>query len=186
MCRVRQRGADAKRRGWKIDGHEAEIWEESENWILGWKKMLNRGANMGDSRIWYRGRVVWREKGEMENGKYDHEEGRRKDQRVEGRPAVFMVVIGWRGAEGAEKSWGLAFFFVSLYFLPGVSRFGCGLRPSGSMWVSIARIRSSISDNCHDGVTDQRGEGARQQKQGMESKSVINCNAIKTLCSQDR
>lgn len=41
---------------------------------------------------------------------------------------------GMEGCGGKKRAEGcLFFFFVSLYFLPGVSRFGCGLRPSGSM-----------------------------------------------------
>lgn len=40
---------------------------------------------------------------------------------------------GWREKKRAEGSLFFFFFLVSLYFLPGVSMFGCGLRVNGSM-----------------------------------------------------
>ena len=85
----------------------------------------------------------------------------------QGPEEVTCIVDGCdnrRGGEG-RKELRVYFFFLSFfYFLPGVSRFGCGLRASGSMRVSIARILSSISDNRHDGVIDQwdGGEGLQR------------------------
>ncbi len=81
-------------------------------------------------------------------------------------PVLLMVVITEEGGEG-RKQLRVDFFLVSLHFLPGVSRFGCGLRACGSMRVSIARILSSISDKHYAGMMDQWdvGEGWRQQKQ---------------------
>lgn len=98
----------------------------------------------------------------------------RKEERPESE-GVTCIVDGRDNGEGggARKELRVEFFFfffffflVSFYFLPGVSRFGCGLRASGSMRVSIARILSSISDNRHAGVIDQwdGGERWRQQK----------------------
>lgn len=56
---------------------------------------MKKNAEQGSK---HRGRkgVVRREKGEMENGKYDHEKGRGTKE----QPVVLMVVIGRRG----EKS----------------------------------------------------------------------------------
>lgn len=113
----------------------------------------------------------------------------RKEERPESE-GVTCIVDGRDngGGGGARKElrvefflfFSFFFFLVSFYFLPGVSRFGCGLRASGSMRVSIARILSSISDNRDAGVIDQwdGGEGWRQQKkQGKEAQRVMKCKA---------
>lgn len=64
------------------------------------------------------------------------------------------------GREEGESAEGWR-FSVSLYFLLGVSRFGCGLQARGSMWVSIDTILLSISDNSYDGVKDQWDGGGK-------------------------
>lgn len=148
MCREKQNGADAKRTEGKIDGREVIIWRELENWIpgLGWgEHCWTGGVNTGDTHIWYSGRHCQNEK--AWNGKWRVWSWGRKSTPKTG--GVTYSVDGCDRAEGVqrpENSWGCAFFVcVSCYFLSGVSRFGCGLRPSGSMWFAIARIHSSIS-----------------------------------------
>lgn len=176
MCRGKQNREDAKR-GWKIDGWEVEIWETVRRIakldLRMRKKMLNRRAKRGENHIWCKDDVVVTENGMVWS------QGRKKDQKVWEWPVLSMVVImeGWRRIKRAE-GW---LFFVSLYFLLGVSRFGCGLRASKSMWVSIARLLSSISDNLHDGVIDQWDGRWRKQSRNapkQEGKRVVDCKAI--------
>lgn len=176
MCRGKQNREDAKR-GWKIDGWEVEIWETVRRIakldLRMRKKCLTGEQTEGKITSDVRMMLLW-----QKMAWYDHREGRRT-KKVWEWPVLSMVVImeGWRRIKRAE-GW---LFFVSLYFLLGVSRFGCGLRASRSMWVSIARLLSSISDNLHDGVIDQWDGRWRKQSRNapkQEGKRVVECKAI--------
>lgn len=136
--------------------------------------MLNRRTNRRENHIWCKDDVVVTENGMVWS------QGRKKHQKS---VRVTCIVDGCDNGrvEKDKKSWRLTFFFVSLYFLLGVSRFGCGLQASRSMWVSIARLLSSISDNLHDGVIDQWDGRWRKQSRNapkQEGKRVVECKAI--------
>lgn len=152
---------------WKREGLEREIGKLD----LGEKEMLNKGRKSYlMSRKCCRMRKVWDGKWQVSS------RGRKRDQREGGATGTVDGCDNVGPGTGGKRADGLLFLF--LYFLPTVSRFGCGLRASGSMRVSIAGRLSSISDNHREGVIGQwgGGEGWMQQK---VRKRLMECNTHK-------